>query len=237
MAIELQTNLALEPTPVAPEHVVNIRWVQEFFTGRVKMPCRLVSTVNIASTYHPHPDQELEMAANGHLEVDGEPVNMGDRVLIVGQSNQTQNGIYDVTDVGSTTAHARLVRSSDFNQSNQIFSGVSVAVNEGDFHSNTTWRLVTPDPITLDISHLEFISTAPAIGASKFAAEIHGDGFLRDFRVDHNLGSDEITVQVWNVGTRQMVLTDVTYEDDNAITIGFTDPPPSTGHYRIVVIG
>lgn len=235
MAIELQTNLALEAQPTDPEHVVNIQWVEQFFTGKVKAPVRLVSTQDIPGT--PGANHVFDVTATGHLEIDGIQVAGGDRVLLTEQNPASENGIYTVTNVGNGGG-AQLTRAQDFQESDQIFTGVTVAVNAGDNHSNTTWKLVTDGPFTVGTTSLEFIKTTVATGTKKFAETITGDGTETDFEVEHELGSEDVSVSIFNESTKSMVLADVTIVDGDTVEIGFAEPPPaSAGPYRITVIG
>ena len=47
------------------------------------------------------------------LVIDGVTLNTSDRVLVIGQTNQTQNGVYVVTDTGSASTNWILTRSDD----------------------------------------------------------------------------------------------------------------------------
>lgn len=237
MPIELQTNISLETTPVDPKHLVSMRWVQEFFTGRIKAPVRAVATTNQAGTYAPAPDLTLTYTATGALVIDGVTLAVGDRVLLVGQSTATQNGIYTVTDAGSASTEAELTRATDFNESDLIYTGVTIAVNHGDAHANTTWKLITEGTLTLDATALEFISITPATGTAKYVSTITGDNTETEFVVQHNLGTIDVSVSIWNETTKSIVLTDVTIDDGNELTIGFAEPPSTSQIYRVVVIG
>lgn len=241
MPIELQTNLALETEPVAPEHVVNIAWVEQFFTGKVKAPVRLVSTIDIPGTYAPGP-MTLTVTAAGHLDVDGIAVAGGDRVLLTDQSPASENGIYVVTSVGNGGG-AVLTRATDFNDGAKIFTGVTVAVNAGDNNANTTWKLVTDGPFTVGTTSLEFVKTTVATGTKKYAMTLGDattpfDGILTDFEVEHELGTEDVQVSIRNLSTEGLVFADVTVVDGDTVEIGFADPPSaSQGPYRVTVVG
>jgi hypothetical protein len=236
MAIELQTNISLETTPSAPKHLVNVQYVEAFFSGKIKGPVRLASTVDFAGTYAGAPAFTLTAGGTGLVTIDGVATAPNDRVLLVGQTDARENGIYVVTNNGSA-APAVLTRADDFDDSSKISNGVSVTVDQGDLHANTTWRLTTPDPITLDTSPLTFVSTAPATGTAKFSDEIDGDGTATEFTITHGLGTEEVQVQVWNLASKAAVLTDITIVDDDEVEIGFAEAPPNTAHYKVVVIG
>lgn len=233
MTIELLTNIALEAEPSDPSHLVNAEWVTNYFIGKIKAPVRLVATANLAGTYAA---PTLTLGAAGPLSVDGVQVAVGDRVLLVGQTTATQNGIYEVTDAGNG-GPAELERADDFDTSDKVYSGVAITVREG-AHANTTWRLVTEGTITLDATALEFVPTAPLAAASKYATTITGDGTLLQFPVDHDLGTTDVTVNIRNATTNGLVLADVTVNTANRVTIGFSAPAPTAAQsFRVVVLG
>lgn len=237
MPIELQTNIALETTPADPKHLVNMQWVTDFFMGQVKLPVRVVATTDQVGTYTAA-TKSFNYAATGPTVIDGETLALADRVLLAGQTDQTQNGIYSVWAVGNGGGtETVLERASDFNDSSLITSGVTIAVQEGDDHADTTWKLVTSGTITLDTTNLEFIPVTPATGAKKYAETITGDGVLTDFPIQHNLGDTDVSVSIWNMATKSIVLADVHTVDNNEVEIGFAEPPTAAqGPYRVVVI-
>ena len=75
-----------------------------------------------------------------------------DRVLLAGQSNLTENGIYVWNSITS-----RLVRAPDADSSYELSAGVKVYVEEGTLNSQTNFVLVTPGEITLGLTELTFL--------------------------------------------------------------------------------
>lgn len=71
--------------------------------------------------------------------------------------------------------------------------------------------------------------------ARKYAANI-GNGSATTIRVAHNLGTEDITITVKEVATKQVVMADVQIFDSNNIDILFASAPAS-GAYRVVVTG
>ena len=69
----------------------------------------------------------------------------------------------------------------------------------------------------------------------RYAANI-GDGSSTTITVTHNLGSEDVTVAVKEVSTKQIVFADVQIVDSNSLKVLFATAPTS-GQYRIVVIG
>lgn len=71
--------------------------------------------------------------------------------------------------------------------------------------------------------------------ARKYVAVI-GDGAALTYQVTHNLGTKEVTVQVYDSATFDTVETDVVRNSDSQVTIGFTAAPAS-GAYKVVIVG
>jgi hypothetical protein len=71
--------------------------------------------------------------------------------------------------------------------------------------------------------------------ARKYVATI-GDGSLTQLAVTHNLGTREVTVQVYDSATYDTVECDVVRTSDSVVTLGFT-VAPAAGAYKVVVVG
>jgi len=80
---------------------------------------------------------KLTMNANGVLIIDGYTVRLYDRVLVKDQSDLKQNGIYEVTRLGTPSVAAILTRSIDYNNSVDQTPG-DVAKGDVIFVSNGT---------------------------------------------------------------------------------------------------
>lgn len=237
MAIEVQTNLALEAEPVAPKHVVNIEWVTQFFAGRIKMPVRLAATSHQAATYATA-THTYTYDAMGHVEIDDVLLAVGDRVLLAGQTPPSHNGIYECIHTGSATTHGELRRTEDFNDGTKIFDGLTVAVNDGTEHGNRTFKLTCDEPVILDTTALHFtLVTTPTTGARKFAEDIDCDGTEHEWEIEHNFGTDDVVVEIWNRVTKGLVMAEVEITDDDTVTVKMDQPPDNTKRYRVVVVG
>lgn len=71
--------------------------------------------------------------------------------------------------------------------------------------------------------------------ARKYAANI-GNGTLTTIRVTHNLGSEDVTILVKEVATKQVIMADIQIVDANNIDILFATAPAANA-YRVVVTG
>lgn len=94
---------------------------------------------------------------SGLQTIDGVALVAGDRVLVKDQSNQTQNGIYNV-------GTGNWAGSSDFQSNTQLGQGAIVFVTAGVTWTNICFILTTPNPITL--------------GASLITWELFNTGFI-----------------------------------------------------------
>ena len=73
--------------------------------------------------------------------------------------------------------------------------------------------------------------------ARKYAVDLANPDTLTSLVITHNLGSDDVTVQVFETaGTKALVETDVERTSANTITLKFATAPAS-GAYRVVITG
>jgi hypothetical protein len=73
--------------------------------------------------------------------------------------------------------------------------------------------------------------------ARKYAVDLANPDTLTSLVITHNLGSDDVTVQVFETaGTKSLVETDVERTSANTITLKFAAAPAS-GAYRVVITG
>jgi hypothetical protein len=108
-----------------------------------KQATRVITVVNIT------------LSGGAPSQVDGVNLSLNDRVLVIGQTNKAQNGIYDVDTVGSGS-DGTWVRSGDTNTTGELLAGTIVMVTEGVAYADTQWKLITNDPITIGVSELVF---------------------------------------------------------------------------------
>lgn len=83
--------------------------------------------------------------------IDGVTLVGKNRVLLAGQANPAQNGIYVWNAVTS-----KLVRATDADSGTEISAGLKVYVEEGIQNSQSNWTLVTPGLIILGSTGITF---------------------------------------------------------------------------------
>ena len=87
--------------------------------------------------------------------VDGVSLTLEDRILVTGQTDATENGIYRVTTVGSGS-NGTWVRGRDANQNEEVLAGMTCMVSEGTTYADTFWKLTTDGAVTLGTTELVF---------------------------------------------------------------------------------
>lgn len=151
--------------------------------------------------------QSVRAASTGNLvlsglqTVDTVVLAAGDRVLVKDQTLGQNNGIYQVQT-------AAWNRAADANVSNEVTNNLTVEVDEGS-QANTTWQLVTPDPILLGTTVLTFGQFAAGVqlsdnnvwtGTNEFQDDVTITGgpgrllkFLGDGEIGGNFGASPTT--------------------------------------------
>jgi hypothetical protein len=92
----------------------------------IKLPCRVVAASNIT--------------LNGLQAIDGVTVVADDRVLVAGQTDTTENGIY-AADTGEWE------RTADFDGSRDVVQGTIVAIVAGTTYTGSVWQVTTASPV------------------------------------------------------------------------------------------
>jgi hypothetical protein len=106
------------------------------------------------------------------------------------------------------------------------FVGGNVSINPGTGFDTTSGAL-------------EFAS---GYGVRKYTDEITGDNSTDSFAITHNLGTRDVTVQIYqSSGTPdtqwQDVEADIVRTSTNAVTISFASAPTNTTTYNVVIVG
>ncbi len=158
-------------------------------------------------------------AASGHilgnLQVDGD-VNIEGTLNAI---NRTEVNIDDNT----------IVLNTNFTGAPTADAGITV--NRGDESDvSITWD-ETNDLWTLTNNGSNYHAIA-----RKYAITI-GDGLLTQFTLMHNLGTKDVTVQIFeNNSSYAQVEADVEHTDANYVRINFATAP-SSNEYRVVIVG
>jgi len=134
-------------------------------------PVRVESPINLNATYNNGTAGVGATLTNAGTQValviDGVTVATNDRVLVYEQTDQTQNGIYVVTDTGSGSTNWVLTRSSDadtyvINSANGLSEGSTVFVQQGATGAGETYTCNTSGVITFGTTNISFAQISSA---------------------------------------------------------------------------
>ena len=242
-------------SPSAGTDATNKNYVDNLIQGlSYKTAVRAATTTNgtLASAF-----------ANGSV-IDGVTLATGDRILIKNQTAGAENGIYVVAasgaptratdaDAGSELVNATVVVSEGSTQADtQWTQTVNAPITLGttalvfaQSQTGTTYVggngiTVTGNSIAVNPAASGGISVAAggvsvdtAIVVRKFAASI-GNGSLTSIAVAHNLGTRDITWNIYDGTSFADVYVDGVRTDANTLTLTFA-VAPTTNQYRVVV--
>ncbi|MDA8976439.1 tail fiber domain-containing protein [bacterium] len=101
------------------------------------------------------------------LVIDGETLNSADRVLVYEQTDQTQNGIYTVTNIGSASTNWVLTRATDADSygpsdPDSLGQGDAFFVQEGAAGAGETYVMNTEGTITFGTTNITFAQFSSA---------------------------------------------------------------------------
>lgn len=223
-----------------PSHihdVINKQYADGLISGLdLKASVRAATTATLVATYLGTPNFTLTADDNGAIALDGvTDLTVGQRVLVKDQTDDKQNGIYTVTQVGDVSNPFILTRAADFDTSEEVTSGAFTFVSEGDTQEATGWTVISPDPITVDVDAVEWYQHSGAgsylagagltLTGNEFAIDadaIAGDGLTAsgdELQVNPYAGADTAIVPADVSSDGVGIKTDDTTLENNAGTI------------------
>lgn len=132
------------PNPTNATDAVNKQYVDGVSSGiTTKLPVNAATTANVT------------LIGGAPNTLDGVTLAGGYRILVKNQSAGEENGIYEVTTLG-TGSNGTWTRALDSNTSAELPTGSTTYVTAGAIALGQTWRMITPGPITLGTTPLEW---------------------------------------------------------------------------------
>lgn len=214
-----------------------VKYLKSSVLVEIKMAVRVGTTTAITN-----------LSGGAPSTLDGVALAVGDRVLVNNQADAKQNGIYQVTVLG-TGANGTWVRASDFNENADIKAGALVVVTEGTTQADTVWELSTNDPIVLGTSNINFalVGGSSAITGSGTAPYLcyfsAGNIISSTSHAQHGVNdiifNDGIAIRRVETGADYSVLPQDCYVGgtNRLVPIAFTMPPLSSvqnGHLFVL---
>ncbi len=155
----------------------------------IKDSVRVATQSNFTASYN-NSAGTLTATSTGPLSLDSIALSQSDRVLVKSQTSQVENGLYEVTTVGSAdpAVSAVLTRSSDANVNAEVTGGLFVFVEEGSDGDNGFVLTNVTGQATLGTTNLVFTQFS---GAGQIIA---GDSMSKTGNT-LNVDVDDITIQ------------------------------------------
>jgi len=209
------TQVTVAGNPSAALEVATKQYVDALIASGIHFhaPVRVESPINLNATYNNGTAGVGATLTNAGTQValviDGVTVSVADRVLIYEQTDQTQNGIYVVTDVGSGATNWVLTRASDadtyvINSAAGLSEGSTVFVQEGATGAGETYTCNTSGTITFGTTNITFVQISTAqIYSAGAGLTLTGTTFSLTAPVTAALGGTGLT----SAGTNGNVLT------------------------------
>lgn len=161
--------------------------------------------------------------------LDGVTLATGDRILLKDQADATENGIRVVAASGAPP------RATDADSGAELVNA-AVLVREGDDNADHAFQCTSDAPITLGSTDLVWATFGSiTAGPGKFADDV-GDNSSTSIAVSHGLGTEDVTIQVRDNSTGEVVDCGEKVTDSNTVTLDFA-VAPGTDAYRVVIIG
>jgi hypothetical protein len=161
------TTGTITTAPSGGTDIVNKSYVDTLAASGIHFhqPVRVESPINLNATYNNGTAGVGATLTNAGtqaaLVIDGITMVAADRVLVYEQTNETQNGIYVVTDIGSGSTNWILTRASDadtyvINSADGLSEGSTVFVQQGTTGAGETYTCNTSGVITFGTTNITF---------------------------------------------------------------------------------
>ena len=82
-----------------------------------------------------------------------------------------------------------------------------------------------------------FVAIEPPVRTASYSEVIDGDGSEDEFEIEHELGSTDVVVSIYNNANHALVLTSLNIVDADTVVVSFDVAPETGDHFKVVVIG
>lgn len=124
------------------------------------LSCRVATTANLSAAYATPATGGAPTLTNNStlaaLSIDGVTLSANDRVLVKNQTSAAQNGLYVVTNAGSSAVAWVLTRADDFRDIGQIQGGQYIPISAGTIGKGSIFVVVEPLPSILGTDAINF---------------------------------------------------------------------------------
>jgi len=144
-------------------------------------PCTVASTEALTATYDNGTSGVGATLTNAGVQatlvLDGVYPDVSDRVLIKDQSDEEENGVYIVTSVGSGATNWVLTRATDFDQAEEVKTGILTTVKEGYISAGLVYCVISDSSPIIGTDEIVFDKiNLTGVGAGTVIEVVAGDG-------------------------------------------------------------
>ena len=215
MAQKFYTNIEILSDVTQPKHAATKEYVDLVFSRKIKDAVVDVIGENIIGSYDAGSKKLTQTTPAKLVTANAVELEVDNRVLLVGQTSASQNGIYVVETVGESDGTvAVLKRAGDFDDTADLTLNLLIPVSADD----SMWTLTNDDMPTLDTSNLTFQKFSGEEGVSGFIGEFVGDNSKKDFTIVHGLGTKRFVSSITNEDNEVCVFS-VKAESDTAVKV------------------
>lgn len=137
-------SITIQNLPINPTDGANKSYVDSIASGITFVDSVLLATTAaLTATYNNGAGGIGATLTNSGvqvaLDIDGQTVTLNERILVKNQVAQEENGVYEVTNVGSGVTNWELTRTTDYDQPAEIIAGSIVSVLLGAVNAETFW--------------------------------------------------------------------------------------------------
>lgn len=157
------TNISTSPTGQTNKYTLSeiFNWMLSAQGLVTYQACRVATTASLSATYANGASGVGATLTNNStlvpLVIDGVTMLAGDRVLVWQQAAPADNGIYFVSNNGSTSSAWVLTRATDYNTPAKIVQNGVVTVNQGTTYAGILFQETAAGPFTIGTSPITFV--------------------------------------------------------------------------------
>lgn len=237
MSKMIYTNMKLMATPTEKEHVVNKGYVDNAISKKIKDSVVVVTATNIEATYD-SVSKTLTQNTPTEFVIDEVTLQVGDRVLVAGQTDATQNGIYVVTTLGVTLGAAGvLTRADDFDSNSDLSLNLIVPVQRGMQNADTTWVMSNDVLPVIDVDQIKFAKMKAEEAISRFETSFVGDGVSKEFVLTHGLQTKGVVTSIKDAITNEECIFSVEATTENTVTIKSDIAIETDKRFDVIIMG
>lgn len=123
--------------------------------GLTKIKAKQISNLDFKQAARVVTVTNVTLTGGAPSVVDGVFLNTNNRVLVTGQTDRRENGIYRVQILG-TGADGTWVRTTDADVTGEVLPGMVIMVTEGVLYADRPWKLTTNGAIVIGVTELDF---------------------------------------------------------------------------------